>query len=118
MAHFRPIDRETKMLLPPAVQEWVPERHLARYVVEVVESLDLSMIEQAYRGSGSAGYHPKVMLSLLIYGYATGTFSSRKPVLSLSKGSSRPPRIKSGAGSMIRCPSAPSPATSTRTTTR
>ena len=66
------------MLLPPAVQEWVPERHLARYVVEVVESLDLSMIEQAYRGSGSAGYHPKVMLSLLIYGYATGTFSSRK----------------------------------------
>ena len=78
MARFRPIDRETPMLLAPSVQEWLTERHLARYVVEVVESLDLSALEQSYRGSGSLAYPPRMLLSLLIYGYAIGTFSSRK----------------------------------------
>ena len=54
------------------------EAHLARYVVDVVEGLDLSELERAYAGRGSAAYHPATLLSLLIYGYATGTFSSRK----------------------------------------
>ncbi len=75
---FRPIDRETSFLLPPSVQEWLPEGHLARYVVDVVEGLDLSALERAYAGRGSEAYHPAMLLSLLIYGYATGTFSSRK----------------------------------------
>ena len=75
---FRPIDRDTDYLLPPSVQEWLPEAHLARYVVEVVEGLDLSELERAYAGRGSEAYHPAMLLSLLIYGYATGTFSSRK----------------------------------------
>jgi len=75
---FHPIDRNTDYLLPPSVQEWLPESHLARYVVDVVEGLDLSELERAYAGRGSDAYHPATLLSLLIYGYATGTFSSRK----------------------------------------
>lgn len=75
---FHPIDRDTYYLLPPSVQEWLPEAHLARYVVDVVEGLNLSALERAYAGRGSDAYHPATLLSLLIYGYATGTFSSRK----------------------------------------
>ncbi|MHB9102420.1 MAG: IS1182 family transposase [Sulfuricella sp.] len=78
MSRFRPIDRDTDFLLPPSVQEWLPEAHLARYIAAVVENLDLSEVERAYAGRGSAAYHPATLLSLLIYGYATGTFSSRK----------------------------------------
>jgi transposase len=78
MSNFRQVDRETGYLLPPSVDEWLPERHLARFVVEVIEQLDLSPFVKAYRGSGSAAHHPSVLLGLLIYGYATGVFSSRK----------------------------------------
>lgn len=78
MSRFRPIDRETDYLLPPSIQDWLPESHLARYVVDVVESLDLSGLERAYGGRGSDAYHPAMLMSLLIYSYATGTFSSRK----------------------------------------
>jgi transposase len=77
MSNFRPINRDTGFLLPPSVDEWLPERHLARFVVEVVDRLDLVEFEKAYRGSGSASYHPAMLLSLLIYGYATRVFSSR-----------------------------------------
>jgi transposase len=65
-------------LLPPSVDEWLPERHLARFVVEVIDGLDLRALSGSYRGSGSAFYHPSVLLGLLVYGYATGVFSSRK----------------------------------------
>src|SRR5271169_154214 len=78
MSNFRPTDRETGFLMPPSVDEWLPERHLARFVVEVVEGLDLRAMSASYRGSGSASYHPTVLLNILIYGYATGVFSSRK----------------------------------------
>jgi len=77
MSNFRPINRDTGFLLPPSVDEWLPQRHLARFVVEVVDRLDLSELEKAYRGSGSASYHPAMLLSLLMYGYATKVFSSR-----------------------------------------
>jgi len=77
MSNFRPINRDTDFLLPPSVDEWLPQRHLARFVAEVVDELDLSPMEQAYRGSGSASYHPAMLLGLLIYGYATKVFSSR-----------------------------------------
>jgi transposase len=63
---------------PPSVDEWLPERHLARFVVEVIDGLDLSAMVQSYRGSGSASYHPALLLGVLVYGYATGLFSSRK----------------------------------------
>ena len=78
MNNFRTVDRETDFLLPPSVAEWLPERHLARFVVEVVESLDLRVMMGSYRGSGSASYLPAMLLGLLVYGYATGVFSSRK----------------------------------------
>jgi len=64
--------------LPPSVDEWLPERHLARFVVEVIDGLDLSVMSKSYRGAGSASYHPALLLGLLVYGYATGVFSSRK----------------------------------------
>jgi transposase len=78
MTNFRTIDRQTGYLLPPSVDEWLPEKHLARFIVEVIDGLDLGRMSGAYRGSGSASYHPRMLLGLLVYGYATGVFSSRK----------------------------------------
>jgi transposase len=78
MSNFRPIDRQTGFLLPPSVDEWLPEKHLARFVVEVIDGLDLRVMRGSYRGSGSASYPPSLLLGLLVYGYATGVFSSRK----------------------------------------
>jgi transposase len=77
MGRFVPIDRETNYLFPPSVQEWLSQDHLARFVVDVVEQLDLSRIENSYAGRGSDAHHPAMLVSLLVYGYATGTFSSR-----------------------------------------
>jgi transposase len=77
MSNFRPINRDTGFLLPPSVDEWLPQRHLARFVVEVIDGLDLSELVKAYRGSGSASYHPAMLLGLMVYGYATKVFSSR-----------------------------------------
>ena len=78
MSNFRLIDREAGFLMPPSVDEWLPERHLARFVVEVIEGLDLRAMTGSYRGSGEASYHPQLLLGLIIYGYATGVFSSRQ----------------------------------------
>lgn len=78
MSRFVPVDRSTSYLLPPSVEEWLPENHLARFVVEVVDRLDLAELTRQYAGRGSAAHHPAVLLSLLVYGYANGVFSSRK----------------------------------------
>ncbi len=78
MSNFRLIDRDTGFLMPPSVDEWLPQRHLARFVVEVIAELDLRAMTGSYRGSGEASYHPQLLLGILIYGYATGVFSSRK----------------------------------------
>lgn len=78
MARFLPIDRDSEYLFPPSVQDWLPETHLARYIANVIESLDLTAIEKRYAGRGSDAYHPASLMSLLIYGYATGVFSSRR----------------------------------------
>ena len=75
---FVSVDRDTAYLLPPSVQDWLPENHLARFVVEIVERIDLGKLTTAYRGRGSDAYHPAMMVGLLFYGYATGIFSSRK----------------------------------------
>ena len=75
---FRPIDRETPFLFPPSVQKWLPENHLARFVVEVVRELDLRALEDAYTRRGSPADPPAMLLALLFYGYATGVYSSRK----------------------------------------
>lgn len=78
MSRFISADRDTAYLLPPSVSEWLPEGHLARFVVEVVDQLDLTELTRQYAGRGSAAHHPTVLLSVLVYGYATGVFSSRK----------------------------------------
>jgi len=64
--------------MPPSVNDWVPENHLARFVVDIVGRLDLSPIITTYAGRGSDAYPPSIMVALLFYAYATGVFSSRK----------------------------------------
>ncbi len=66
MSNFQLINRDTGFLLPPSVEEWLPQRHLARFVVEVVDGLDLSELAKDYRGSGSASYYPAVLLGLMV----------------------------------------------------
>ena len=78
MSRFVSIDRDTAYLLPPSVDEWLPEDHLARFVVEVIDRLDLGELVRQYAGRGSDAHHPAVLLGLLIYGYSSGVFSSRK----------------------------------------
>src|SRR3954466_6297154 len=69
MSNFRLVDRDTGFLLPPSVDEWLPERHLARFVVEVIEGLDLRAMIGSYRSGGEAAYHPRLLLGILVYGY-------------------------------------------------
>ena len=78
MSRFKPIRRDMNYLFPPSMHDWLPQHHLARFIVEIVEQLDLKPMERAYGTSGSAPFHPALLLSILIYGYATGVFSSRK----------------------------------------
>lgn len=78
---FRPYDMNQQLLLPPDLREWLPADHLALYVSDVVETLDLSGIVKVYEegdGRGRPPYHPALMVKLLIYGYCTGRMSSRK----------------------------------------
>jgi transposase len=78
---FLPYDLDQRLLLPPDLREWLPEKHLALFVSDVVDSLDLSAILDAYRKDekrGRAGFHPVMMVKLLVYGYCVGRPSSRK----------------------------------------
>jgi transposase len=76
---FRPYVPEQTLLLPPALGDWLPEGHLARFISDVVDSLDLSEVEDAYTEErGYPPYHPAMMVKVLLYGYCTGTHSSRR----------------------------------------
>lgn len=72
------IDRDTPMLLPPDLRDWVPEDDMVHFVIATVESLPLPSLHINRRGSGSEQYPPKMMLALLIYCYANSVFSSRR----------------------------------------
>ncbi len=74
---FRTVE-QSDYLLPPSIEEWLPKNHLARFVVDIVKSLELKELEEDDAGCGSDNYHPATLLALLFYGYATGVFSSRK----------------------------------------
>src|SRR5450830_2108335 len=78
MSHFVLADRKTDYLLPPSVDDWLTQDHLARFVVEVIDQLDLSNLTREYAGRGSKAYHPATLLAIIVYGYATGVFSSRR----------------------------------------
>ena len=78
MSRFQPIKRNMNYLFPPSINDWLPEHHLARFIVEIVEQLDLKAMERAYGTSGSDAFHPALLLCILMHGYATGVFSSRK----------------------------------------
>src|SRR5439155_168673 len=74
-------DPEQRLLLPQDLREWLPEEHLALFVSDVVEQLDLSKIMDWYErgdGRGRPPYHPEMMVKLLVYGYCTGRVSARK----------------------------------------
>ena len=78
MPNFRSAERDQLFLLPPSIQDWLPENHLARFVVDIVEQLDLKAITTQYNNRGVLAYSPRMLVALLFYGYATGVFSSRQ----------------------------------------
>ena len=77
--NFLTCDRDQPLLLPPDLREWLPDDHLAWFVIEAIEELDLEPFYAAYRsdGHGAAAHEPKMMLTLLAYSYAVGERSSR-----------------------------------------
>lgn len=77
---YLPYEPRQQQLLPAALQDWLPEGHLAYYLSDTVDSLDLSAFHARYAGGGSRNqpFHPAMMVKVLVYGYATGVFSSRK----------------------------------------
>jgi transposase len=76
---FRPYDPEQQLLLPPSLDDWLPEDHLARFVDELVGKLDLSAIHARYEEErGYPPYHPAMMTKILLYGYAVGVYSGRR----------------------------------------
>ena len=77
---FRPYDPEQQLLLPAALQEWLPEDHLPYFISDLVDQLDLSAITARYQGEERGGppYHPRMMVKVLLYGYCTGVASSRR----------------------------------------
>ncbi|HEX3140934.1 MAG TPA: IS1182 family transposase [Rhizobacter sp.] len=79
-ASYLPYDPQQQRLLPDALQDWLPEGHLAYFISDSVDSLDLSAFHARYAKGGPRNqpFHPAMMVKVLIYGYATGTFSSRK----------------------------------------
>lgn len=78
LSKFIPFSREQDFLLPPSIDEMVPEKHLARLIIMIVDRLDFSEIELSYGYRGEKAYSPKMMTALLFYGYTIGIFSSRK----------------------------------------
>ena len=71
MSRFIQVSRHQHYLLPPSIDEGLPENHLARFIAEVLDQLDLSQLTRRYTGRGSAAHRLSVLLALLVYGYAT-----------------------------------------------
>jgi transposase len=75
---FKPYDPSQQMLLPPSLNEMVPEGHPVRLVNEVIDKIDLTTLTDQYKGGGTSSYHPKLLLKILVYGYLSNIYSSRK----------------------------------------
>lgn len=78
MKKFIGAAREQQVLMPYDLSDWLPENHLARFIVDVIEKLNFNGVYDQYMGVGSDAYDPKMLMALLFYGYSTGIFSSRK----------------------------------------
>lgn len=78
MQKFKPLNTEQLLLLPPSVEDFIPDNHLARIINEVVETIDVAAIEAKYSYLGQKSYHPHLLLKLLFYGYSIGIRSGRK----------------------------------------
>ena len=79
-ANYLPYDPQQMMLLPESLQEWLPEGHLAHFISDAIDGLDLGAFHARYEKEGPRNqpFHPAMMVKVLVYGYATGVFSSRK----------------------------------------
>src|SRR5208283_989283 len=77
---YRPYHPDQLLLLPPSLHDWLPDHHLAYFVSDVVDSFDLRDIEAGYEDEtrGAPPYHPAMMVKVLVYGYCTGVYSSRR----------------------------------------
>lgn len=78
MVKFQGAAREQGLLMPYDLADWLPETHLARFIVEITDKLDFNDVYRQYQGKGTTAYDPKMLFALLVYGYSTGVFSSRK----------------------------------------
>ena len=85
---YKPYQPEQDLLLPPSLKDWLPEKHLAYFVSEVVDELDLSGIYAVYEKDerGQPPYDPRMMTKVLVYGYCVGVYSARKIQQRLSRG--------------------------------
>ena len=77
---FRPFEVEQQLLLPPALQEWLPSEHLVYFILDLIPQLDLNDILKTYGGAtrGNTPYDPRMMVGLVLYAYCVGVFSSRR----------------------------------------
>ena len=74
---FKPYVQNQGWLLPPSLEELIPESHLVRLVNSAIDGMDLSPVLNTYEGGGSSSYHPRMMLKALVYGYVEKIYSSR-----------------------------------------
>jgi transposase len=74
---YRPYHPDQLLLLPPSLRDWLPDDHLAYFVSDLIDSIDLTAIESSYEDEarGAPPYHPAMMVKLLVYGYCTGVYS-------------------------------------------
>ncbi|MGI6544071.1 MAG: transposase [Limnochordia bacterium] len=75
---FKPYQMDQLMLLPPSLDELIPEDHPVRVVSAVVDRIDMKRLVKAYKGGGTSSYHPKMMIKVIVYAYSQGMFSCRQ----------------------------------------
>src|SRR5690606_38740721 len=84
-APFKEYNQQQIQLLPPSLEELIPQNHLVRVVNQVVERLDISSIINQYPGGGASAYHPKMLIKVLLYGYAVKIYTGRKIAKALAQ---------------------------------
>lgn len=84
-AIFKQYSQQQNLLLPPSLEELIPEKHLVRVVNEVVESMDISDLINMYQGGGTSSYHPRMLLKVLLYAYSVKIYTGRKIAKALTQ---------------------------------